>query len=244
MSGTTTKTDGQALAITAVAGRFPGADTVEAFWANLRSGVESIRFFTDDELREAGVNPAESARPEYVKARPQLAGVDLFDAGFFGVPPREAELMDPQHRVLLEVAHEALERAGLSADDFDGLIGVFAAAAMSTYLLHHLTGHPRADGAGAALGNLQDFVATRLSYKLNLRGPAMSVQTACSSSLVAVHTAAQSLLNFECDAAAGRRLAGRRSDPGGRRLHRPAAGPRLHLFRGRRDVAGRPLPPV
>jgi len=204
MSGTTTKTDGPALAITAVAGRFPGADTVEAFWANLRSGVESIRFFTDEELRAAGVGVTELANPNYVKARPWLEGVDRFDAGFFGIPPREAELMDPQHRVLLEVAHEALERAGLSADDFDGLIGVFAAAAMSTYLLHHLTGHPRADGAGAAtaaLGNFQDFVATRLSYKLNLRGPAMSVQTACSSSLVAVHTAAQSLLNFECDAA-------------------------------------------
>ena len=204
MSGTVAKTDGQALAITAVAGRFPGADTVEAFWANLRAGVESIRFFTDDELRAAGVNPAESARPQYVKARPQMAGVELFDAGFFGVPPREAELMDPQHRVLLEVAHEALERAGLSPDDFDGLIGVFAAAAMSTYLFNNLQGHPRAEGDGAAtaaLGNLQDFVATRISYKLNLRGPAMSVQTACSSSLVAVHTAAQSLLNFECDAA-------------------------------------------
>ncbi len=204
MSGATTKTDAQALAITAVAGRFPGAATIEAFWENLRAGVESIHVFTDDELHAAGVSVAESGRPQYVRARPQLEGVELFDASFFGVPPREAELMDPQHRVLLEVAQEALERAGLSPDDFDGLIGVFAAAAMSTYLFNNLQGHPRAEGDGAAtaaLGNLQDFVATRISYKLNLRGPAMSVQTACSSSLVAVHTAAQSLLNFECDAA-------------------------------------------
>lgn len=203
-SATAAASDANAIAITAVAGRFPGAATVEALWENLRAGVESIHVFTDDELRAAGVNPTESARPQYVKARPQLDGVDRFDAGFFGVPPREAELMDPQHRVLLEVAHEALERAGLSPDDFDGLIGVFAAAAMSTYLFNNLQGHPRAEGDGAAtaaLGNLQDFVATRISYKLNLRGPAMSVQTACSSSLVAVHAAAQSLLNFECDAA-------------------------------------------
>ncbi len=200
----TAKLDPNAVAITAVAGRFPGATTVEAFWNNLRAGVESVRFFTDDELRTAGVGVALLANPNYVKARPQLDGVDRFDAAFFGIPPREAELMDPQHRLLLEVAHEALERAALSADDFEGLVGVFASAAMSAYLLHHLVGHPRAGEAGGAavgLGNFQDFVATRLSYKLNLRGPSFSIQTACSSSLVAVHTAVQSLLNLECDAA-------------------------------------------
>lgn len=198
------KLDSNAVAITAVAGRFPGAATVEAFWTNLRAGVESVRFFSDDELRAAGVSVALLANPNYVKARPQLNGVDRFDAAFFGIPPREAELMDPQHRLLLEVAHEALERAALSPDDFDGLVGVFASAAMSAYLLHHLVGHPRAGEAGGVavgLGNFQDFVATRLSYKLNLRGPAFSIQTACSSSLVAVHTAVQSLLNLECDAA-------------------------------------------
>ena len=201
---TLSKLDPNALAITAVAGRFPGAPTVEAFWANLRAGVESVHFFTDEELRAAGVSVAELANPNYVKARPRLEGVDRFDAGFFGIPPREAELMDPQQRLLLEVAHEALERAALSPDDFDGLVGVFASAAMSGYLLHHLNGHPRAGEAGGAvlgLGNFQDFAATRISYKLNLRGPSFSVQTACSSSLVAVHAAAQSLLNLECDAA-------------------------------------------
>jgi len=195
--------DENAIAITAVAGRFPGAPNVETFWANLREGVESIHRFTDDELRAAGVSEAHLADPNYVKARPRLADVDQFDAAFFGIPPREAEVMDPQHRLFLEVAHEALERAGIAPGMFDGLIGVFGAAATSSYLLHNLNGNGRAAAAGAVLGtgNFADFLTTRVSYKLNLGGPAFTLQTACSGSLVAVHVAAQSLLNFECDAA-------------------------------------------
>ncbi len=203
MSDAVKTTDRNALAIIAVAGRFPGARNVEEFWANLRSGTESVHFFTDDELRAAGVSEAQLVDPNYVKARPRLDDVAQFDATFFGIPPREAEVMDPQQRLFLETAHEALERAGVAPDQFDGLIGVFAAAPTSSYLLHNLNGHPRASEAAAALGigNFPDFLATRVSYKLNLRGPAFTLQTACSGSLVAVHVAAQSLLNFECDAA-------------------------------------------
>jgi len=195
--------DDQAVAVTAVAGRFPGAPDVETFWANLCAGVESIHFFSDDELRAAGVSQAQLSDRNYVKARPRLAGVDQFDAAFFGIPPREAEVMDPQHRLFLEVASEALERAGIAADQFDGLIGVFGASATSSYLLQNLHGHPRAAAAGAVLGtgNFSDFLTSRVSYKLNLGGPAYALQTACSGSLVAVHVAVQSLLNFECDAA-------------------------------------------
>ena len=203
MSTAKAAADANAVAITAVAGRFPGARTVEEFWANLRAGKESVHFFTDDELRAAGVDEAWLADPHNVKARPRLEDIDQFDAAFFGIPPSEAEWMDPQHRLFLEVAHEALERAAIAPDQFDGLIGVFGAAATSSYLLGNLNGHPRAAAAGAALGtgNFPDFLATRVSYKLNLRGPAYALQTACSGSLVAVHVAAQSLLNFECDAA-------------------------------------------
>jgi phthiocerol/phenolphthiocerol synthesis type-I polyketide synthase E len=195
--------DDQAVAVTAVAGRFPGAPDVETFWANLCGGVESIHFFSDDELRAAGVSQAQLSDRNYVKARPRLADVDQFDAAFFGIPPREAEVMDPQQRLFLEVASEALERAGIAPDQFDGLVGVFGASATSSYLLQNLHGHPRAATAGAALGigNFSDFLTSRVSYKLNLGGPAYSLQTACSGSLVAVHVAVQSLLNFECDAA-------------------------------------------
>ena len=195
--------DEQAVAVTAVAGRFPGAPNVETFWGNLRDGVESIHFFSDDELRAAGVSQAELSDRNYVKARPRLEDIDQFDAAFFGIPPREAEVMDPQHRLFLGLAYEALERAGIASDQFDGLVGVFGACSTSSYLLHNLNGHSRAAAAGAALGtgNFSDFLTSRVSYKLNLGGPAYSLQTACSGSLVAVHVAVQSLLNFECDAA-------------------------------------------
>ncbi len=195
--------DPNAIAITAVAGRFPGAPDVETFWTNLRGGVESIHRFTDAELRAAGVSADLLRDPNYVKARPVLAEVDQFDAAFFGIPPREAEVMDPQQRLFLEIAHEALERATLVPETFAGLVGVFGATSTSSYLLHHLNGHPRAAEAGAALGtgNFADNLTTRVSYKLNLGGPAFTLQTACSGSLVAVHVAAQSLLNLECDAA-------------------------------------------
>ncbi|MBV9774300.1 MAG: AMP-binding protein, partial [Gemmatimonadetes bacterium] len=191
------------IAVVGMACRFPGAADVEAFWRNLRDGVESIATFTEEELREAGTNPAFLRHPDFVPAYGYVEGADLFDAEFFDFPPREAELMDPQHRLFLEHAWAALEHAGLDPDTFPGPIGVYAGAGMNTYLLNMLTrpGGQAADQLQSRIRSDKDFLATLASYKLNLRGPSMSVQTACSTSLVATHLACQSLLDFQCDAA-------------------------------------------
>jgi acyl transferase domain-containing protein len=194
-----------AVAVVGLAGRFPGARSVDAFWRNLAGGVESITCFSDDELKAAGVDPGLLANPRYVKAKPLLADVDLFDAAAFGMSAREAEVTDPQHRVFLELCQEALERAGCAPEQFTGSIGVFAGAGLSAYLMHNLAGggdEPlHVAGAHLGIGNIQDFLATRVAYRLNLKGPAYSVQSACSTSLVAVHLAAQNLLGYECDLA-------------------------------------------
>ena len=193
------------VAIIGMAGRFPGADDLDAFWANLRDGVESISFFGDDELRAAGVSEAELAHPDYVKAIGRLRDVEHFDAGFFGYAPREAEVLEPGHRLFLECAWEALEDAGVDPDQVEGRIGVYAGAGSSGYAERHVK--PNAalmQAAGdfqVALGSAHDFLATRVSYKLDLRGPSLAVQTGCSTSLVAVHLAAQSLLRGECELA-------------------------------------------
>ncbi|HZF12188.1 MAG TPA: amino acid adenylation domain-containing protein, partial [Thermoanaerobaculia bacterium] len=193
------------IAIVGMAGRFPGAPDVERFWANLVAGVESITFFSKAELRAAGVEPERLADPAFVGARGVLDGAELFDAALFGFNPREAEVIDPQHRLLLECAWEALERAGYAPHRFAGPIGVFAGAGINTYLLSNLQHNAEVMGAvgsfQAMLGSGADFLATRISYKLGLRGPSLTVQTACSTSLVAVHLAVQSLLNGECDLA-------------------------------------------
>ena len=192
------------IAIVGMACRFPGAENVDAFWRNLRDGVASISSLTDEELREAGVDPAVLAHPDFVPAFGTVEGADLFDADFFDLNPREAELMDPQHRLFLEQAWAALEHAGCDPETFPGPIGVFGGTNMNTYLLTQLS---RGGGgsAGDALVNRirsdKDFLATVASYKLNLRGPSLSVQTACSTSLVALHLACQSLLDYQCDAA-------------------------------------------
>ncbi|MEV2240431.1 SDR family oxidoreductase [Micromonospora sp. NPDC049891] len=191
------------VAIIGMAGRFPQAADVNAFWANLVTGQESISSFSVDELRAAGVSPALASRPDYVRAKGVLDGADTFDAGFFGFSPREAELMDPQHRVLLECAWEAVESAGYDPQAFPGRIGVFAGASMNTYLLYNLMANRSLIEAlgpyQTQLANDKDFLATRVAYKLGLRGPAVTVQTACSTSLVAVHLACQSLLSGESD---------------------------------------------
>ena len=193
------------IAIIGMAGRFPGAGDVERFWANLAAGVESVTFFSETELREAGVEPELLADPSYVRARAVIADAELFDAVHFGLSPREAEVIDPQHRLLLECAWEALEHAGHDPGRFPGPIGVFAGAGINTYLLSNLQHNPEVMAAAgsyqAMLGSGGDFLATRISYKLGLRGPSLTVQTACSTSLVAVHLAVQSLLNGECDMA-------------------------------------------
>lgn len=193
------------IAVIGLAARFPGARCVEDFWRNLGAGVESITFFSAEELAASGVAASSLTDPRYVRAKGVLPGADCFDAGFFGFTPREAECMDPQHRVFLECAWEALEDAGCDPERAPGRIGLFAGSGPSSYLIANLL--PNADRLGALGGtqalllNDRDFLATRASYKLNLRGPSVVVQTACSTSLVAVHLACQSLLSGECDAA-------------------------------------------
>ncbi|OQW92060.1 MAG: hypothetical protein BWK78_02785 [Thiotrichaceae bacterium IS1] len=190
------------LAIIGMSGRFPGASDLETFWRNLRQGVESISFFSEAELLAAGADSAWLKQPNYVAAGGVLADIELFDATFFNFSPREAELTDPQHRLFLECAWEALEQAGYALPDNEKVIGVYAGVGMNSYLLDHLYPHRETlDDFTLMIGNDKDFLPTRVSYKLNLRGPSVNVQTACSTSLVAVHLAGQSLLNGECDIA-------------------------------------------
>jgi acyl transferase domain-containing protein/thioesterase domain-containing protein len=206
MSPKPTHTSPTAIAIVGIAGRFPGAGNLAEFWENLRNGVESIRALTDQELLDAGADARAIADANYVKAAPIVDGIELFDAPFFGFSPKDAAIMDPQHRVFLECAWQALEQAGWSADEFPGSIGVFAGSGMNAYLLFHLVPNQALmSSVGLFLikqtGNDKDVLATRVSYQLNLTGPSMTIQTACSTSLVAVHVACQSLLNRECDMA-------------------------------------------
>src|SRR6185295_1367683 len=160
-----------AIAIVGLAGRFPGAANVEQFWRNLCAGVESVSFFTDEELEASGID-TRGLPPNYVKARAILAAPDWFDAGFFGIGPREAEILDPQQRVFLETAWEALEDAGCDPEQFAGSVGVFAGMTNNTYYRSNLHGHPDLlAGVGplaAMIANEKDYLATRTSYKLNL----------------------------------------------------------------------------
>jgi len=200
----------RAVAIIGLAGRFPGAPTVGAFWQNLLDGVESITRFDPAELEDS-FDAATRALPNFVAAKPVLYGVDQFDAPFFGMMPREAALTDPQQRLLLECAWEALEDAGYDPAAPGQCIGVFAGATSSTYLLQNLL-HDRSAIAGYTsgfqIGNLPllvgsaaDFTATRIGYKLGLTGPCVAVQSACSTSLLAVAQAVQNLLCHGCDMA-------------------------------------------
>ena len=196
---------GLSIAIVGMAGRFPGAADVEQFWQNLRQGVESIRFFDEAELEASLGGRPDPADPDFVRAGGVLEDVDRFDAGFFDFNPREAEITDPQQRLFLECCWEALERAGCDPATFPGGIGVFAGAGMNTYFLNNVLAHPELFRTVAPfqllIGADKDYLAPRVSYKLNLRGPSISVQTACSTSLVAVHLACQSLLDYQSDLA-------------------------------------------
>ncbi|MGW4058213.1 SDR family NAD(P)-dependent oxidoreductase [Amycolatopsis sp. NPDC004747] len=192
------------IAVVGMAGRFPGADDVGALWETVRAGRSGITRFTDDELLAAGVPADRLGDPAYVKAGAVVRGVEDFDAGFFGINPKEAQILDPQHRLFLEHSQHALEDAACDPARFDGAIGVFAGCAWSTYLTHNLTPANAAGEMGEiaiALGNDKDTLATRVSHTLGLSGPAFSIQSACSTSLVAVCVAASSLANFECDVA-------------------------------------------
>jgi acyl transferase domain-containing protein len=190
------------IAIIGYSCRFPGARNADEFWRNLRDGVETISFFSDEELLNAGVDPQMLSKPNYVKARGVLHEPEMFDAAFFGINNAEALVLDPQQRLFLECAWNALEAAGYDPDQYEGMIGVYAGASMSSYLLTLYSQKELPAGPTlVTISNDKDHLPTRTSYKLNLKGPSVAVQTACSTSLVTVHQACQSLLNCQCDIA-------------------------------------------
>jgi len=201
--------DKKSVAIIGISGRFPGAENIDTFWENLKNGVESVSFFSDNELEASGVAPENLCNPIYVKAGTHIKDIDLFDADFFDITARDATLLDPQHRLMLECAWETLEHAGYAPESYRGKIGIFAGSRQSEYLLHNL---PSVDMIGRNpesgplvknwkmyLDNDKGTLATRIAYKLDLKGPAISMQTACSTSLVALHMACQTLIREECD---------------------------------------------
>ena len=194
------------IAIVGMAAHLPGAPDIATYWANLRAGVESIIPLSRDELLSRGEAPQRTHHPDYVPAAAILENFEHFDADFFGFSPKEAAILDPQHRQFLEVAWEALENAGHPPETFKGAIGVYAGCGMGSYFYFNLCSHrDLVENTGMFLlrhtGNDKDFLSTRVSHILDLRGPSVNVQTACSTSLVAVHYAAQALLNGECDMA-------------------------------------------
>ena len=201
--------DLEGVAIIGMSGRFPGARNPEQLWHNLVNGVETITRFDDRELEFSVATSRRTNGRKIVSARSVLEDVDQFDAEFFGMHPREAEVIDPQHRLFLECAWEALEVAGYDPETYGGLIGVYAGLSLNTYLLFNLcrdrafaadlAGGYQVDNYLSMLGNDKDFLPTRVSYKLNLRGPSVNVQSACSTSLVAICQACTSLLNYQSD---------------------------------------------
>ena len=193
------------VAIIGLAGRFPRARNVARFWEHLRNGDECLTFFADDVLLAAGTTPEMLANPRFVKGgKGLLDDVELFDAAFFGFSPSEAEVTDPQQRIFLECAWEALENAGYAPESCSGRIGVFGGMNWSQYLVN-LFSDPAVrrslNNHLFGLGTDKDYLATKVAYRLNLCGPSLTIQTACSTSLVAVHVACQSVLNGECDMA-------------------------------------------
>ena len=200
----TDESEADQIALIGMAGRFPGAHSVGELWRNLCGGVESVSFFSDEEAASAGATPRDLRDPSYVKAAGVLDDVERFDARFFGYTPRDAQIIDPQHRVFLECAWEAFEDAGYDVSRYAKIAGVFASVGASTYffeLLRSLGLRRPGEAFDLLIGLEKDYLATRVAYKLDLKGPAITVQSACSSSLVAVHLACQNLLGYECDLA-------------------------------------------
>lgn len=199
--------DENSIAIVGMAGHFPGARSVREYWSMLEAGRDATRWLTPEELVAAGESFAAIQDPRYIRATMALPDMEMFDAGFFGFSPREAAILDPQHRHFMECCWEALEDAGhMPADEFDGAVGVFGGCGMQAYLAFNLLSNPElVESEGMFLlrhtGNDKDFLTTRVSYLLNLHGPSIGIQTACSTSLVAIHMACQSLLARECDMA-------------------------------------------
>src|SRR5262245_19295419 len=194
------------IAIVGMAARLPGAHTIQQFWKNLREGVESIKQYSEEELLKEGEHPDNLRKANYVRSGGPLDGMDLFDGEFFGFSPKESAIMDPQHRHFLEACWECLEIAGHPPEKFDGSIGIFGGCGMGSYFYFNLcTNRDLVDNVGLFLlrhtGNDKDFLVTRVSYLLDLKGPSINIQTACSTSLVAAHVACQSLLAGECDMA-------------------------------------------
>ncbi|NEK21227.1 SDR family NAD(P)-dependent oxidoreductase [Sulfitobacter sp. JBTF-M27] len=194
------------IAIVGMGVNLPGADGVEAYWANLRDGVESIRRLSEQELLDAGESPENIARKNYVPAAAVLDGFDTFDADFFGFSPKDAAILDPQHRKFLEVAWEAMEQAGHPPETITGPIGVYAGCGMGSYFYFNICSNPDlVDDVGMFLlrhtGNDKDFLSTRVSHVFDLHGPSINLQTACSTSLVAIHYACQALRAGEIDMA-------------------------------------------
>ncbi|BAY68256.1 beta-ketoacyl synthase N-terminal-like domain-containing protein [Anabaena sp. FACHB-709] len=192
------------VAIVGMAGRFPGAKNVDEFWDNLKNGINSIKFLSNEDLLANGVKAEDLEKQNYVRAYASLAGIDEFDAGFFGYSPREAEILDPQHRLFLECAWEALENAGYDSEQYSGNIAVYGGAALNSYLVNLASNsnyRENSDRTQVVISNVMGLMPTRVSYKLNLTGASCGIQTGCSTSLVSVHIACQSLLNKECDIA-------------------------------------------
>ncbi|HEX6747469.1 MAG TPA: beta-ketoacyl synthase N-terminal-like domain-containing protein [Longimicrobium sp.] len=196
---------GTEIAVVGMAGRFPGAESLDELWSLVAEGREGIRDFSDDELLAAGIPRALLDDPAYVRRLGVLRDIDRFDAAFFGYVPREAEALEPAHRVFLECAWEALENAGCDTARFPGAVGVYAGAGEPHYANHNLLTRPEVIAAlgyfAVNVGSNKEFFSTRVAYKLDLRGPAVGVQTGCSTSLVAIHVAVQALLAHECDLA-------------------------------------------
>jgi acyl transferase domain-containing protein len=195
----------QDVAIIGMSGRFPNSRDLDEFWQNLRGGIECVSSFSDEDLLSSGVDRLLISNPSYVRRKAFLEDTDLFDASFFGFNPAEAEIIDPQHRFFLESSYELLESAGYNPEEYAGLIGVYAGCSVNSYLLNNVLSNrevlERLGSFQVFIGSDKDFLTTRTSYKLNLKGPSIDIQTACSTSLVAVHLACQSLLNYECDMA-------------------------------------------
>lgn len=193
------------IAIVGIGLRFPGANNPHKFWDNLVNGRETVRELPDEELDAAGVAPELRRNPNYVKVAGTIDNVESFDAEFFGLSPREAQVADPQQRVFMECAWEAIEDAGYRASELVGRVGVFAGSGTVDYLTRHVAAHPELhdtlDDLDFVIGTDHDQLPTRVAYRLNLTGPAVAIQTACSTSLVAVHMACESLLSRQCDGA-------------------------------------------
>ena len=200
-----------AIAVIGMAGKFPGADSLSEFWQNLSRGEESVTTLSEEALTAVGVSAKTLEDPAYVRRAAMLNGIEEFDAEYFGITPYTARMMDPQQRLFLQTAWHAIEDSGYDPAAYDGAIGVFASSTASGYLMDNIMSHrdPKkmvGEGITVEMFNLvllndKDYLATRVSHELNLRGPSLTVQTACSSSLVAVHLACQSLLSGECDMA-------------------------------------------